>query len=57
MEVSMGYDFTYESSGLEGVEFELRAAETIYSRTAERWKWGEAGTVWKRRIGRKRNYR
>lgn len=31
MELSMGYDFTYENSGLEGVEFELRAAETIYS--------------------------
>ena len=31
MELSMGYDFTYESSSLEGVEFELRAAETIYS--------------------------
>ncbi len=31
MEISMGYDFTYENSGLEGVEFELRAAQTIYS--------------------------
>lgn len=31
MELSMGYDFTYKNSGLEGVEFELRAAETIYS--------------------------
>ena len=41
MEVSMGYDFTYESSGLEGVEFELRAAETIYSPDGQKDENGE----------------